>query len=40
MEGETTVGKLNGETGRRAQGKTEFTIRTEITETKITVKIA
>jgi len=38
MEGETAVGKLKGEAGRRAHPRTEFTNRTEITETKVTVK--
>lgn len=38
MESETAVGKLNGEADRRAQPRTEFTNRTEITEIKITVK--
>jgi hypothetical protein len=40
MEGETGVGKLKGEAGRRAHPMTEFTNRTEVTVTKITVKTA
>ena len=38
LESETTVGRLNGEAVRRAHTRIEFTNRTEITETKITVK--
>ena len=38
QEGETAVVKMNGEAGRRAQTRIEITNKTEITETKITVK--
>jgi len=38
LEGETAVVKLNGEADRRAHTRIEFTNKTEITETKITVK--
>jgi hypothetical protein len=38
LEGETAVAKLKGETDRRAYPRTEFMNRTEITDTKITVK--
>jgi hypothetical protein len=37
-EGETAVGKLNGETGRRAHPRTEFTNKNLIIDIKITVK--
>ena len=38
LGGETALGKQNGEAGRRAHTRIEFTNKTEITKTKITVK--